>query len=126
MFQNLDMLKTAMSMARHAGYKQALTSQNIANADTPGFAARRVQDFSQLVPSNDIAANMTSTRPTHFGFANRYSARPVFTAAAEPNGNGVVLEDEILGSVDAKRQHDRALSIYQASLGMLRSVLSKQ
>jgi len=31
-----------------------------------------------------------------------------------------------MNSVDAKRQHDRAIAIYRASLGMLRSTLSKQ
>lgn len=126
MFQNLDMLKTAMSMARHAGYRQALTSQNIANADTPGFAARRVQDFLQFVPKPDDRPDVAHRHGFRAGFVDDRTIRPVTMRATDPNGNGVVLEDEILNSVDARRQHDRALSIYQASLGMLRSVLSKQ
>jgi flagellar basal-body rod protein FlgB len=127
MFQNLDMFKTAISMARHAGYKQALTSQNVANADTPRYAARRVTDFAELVPSQTAGLMMKATRPTHFDAADKaYAFEAKLRTNSEPNGNSVDLETEILESVDAKRQHDRALAIYQASLGMFRSVLSKQ
>ncbi|HBT01561.1 MAG TPA: flagellar biosynthesis protein FlgB, partial [Citreicella sp.] len=35
MFQSLDVFRTAIAMARHAGTQQALSAQNIANADTP-------------------------------------------------------------------------------------------
>lgn len=126
MFQKLDLLKTAMSMARHAGYKQALTSQNIANADTPGFRSRRVKDFSSFMPVPNDRSPLKSPHIQRMNSTDRMSVTPVTMKVEEPNGNGVVLENEILESVDAKRQHDRALSIYQASLGMLKSVLSKQ
>ncbi|MCL3881703.1 FlgB family protein [Marivita sp. GX14005] len=127
MFQNLDMFKTAMSMARHAGLKQAVTAQNIANADTPKFRARAVADFSTLLPERDSAFALRATRSDHLAGSKEVSSVPTRTrAGAEPNGNGVILENEILNSVDAKRQHDRALAVYRASLGMLRSALSKQ
>lgn len=127
MFQNLDLFKTAMSMARHAGAKQALTSQNIANADTPGYRAKTIAPFQDLVPRGSDGFALRTTRSDHFGHA---SLSGITTSQAraptDPNGNSVTLEDEILNSVDAKRQHDRALAIYRASLGILRSTLSKQ
>ena len=42
---------------------------------------------------------------------------------ATPNGNQVSLETEMLKSVAAKRQHDRALAIYKSALGILRSTI---
>lgn len=126
MFQNLNVLKAAISMARHAGYKQALISQNIANADTPGFVARDVKSFSKFVPSSLGGMELKTTHAKHSDLVGGRSVRAVRMGSTDPNGNGVVLENEILASVDARRQHDRALSIYQASLGMLRSTLSKQ
>jgi flagellar basal-body rod protein FlgB len=127
MFQNLDLFKTAMSMARHAGLKQAVTSQNVANADTPGYRARSVQSFAELVPAAPGSFAMRATRPQHLTMASGHPDVVVTRGADRaPNGNSVVLENEILNSVDAKRQHDRAVAIYRASLGMLRGALSKQ
>ncbi len=127
MFQNLDLFKTAMSMARHAGLKQALTSQNVANADTPGYRTQSVEPFAELVPPESDGFALRATRPAHLAlFSDVDSAKVISAANSEPNGNSVVLENEILSSVDAKRQHDRALAVYRASLGMLRSALSKQ
>ncbi|MFP7674683.1 FlgB family protein [Marivita sp. S0852] len=127
MFQNLDTFKTAMSMARHAGLKQALTSQNIANADTPGYRARSVRDFSDILPTIGGDFALKHTRTGHLSGANNAIARSETSRLfAEPNGNGVDLQSEILNSVEAKRQHDRALAVYRASLGILRATLSKQ
>ena len=44
---------------------------------------------------------------------------------SDPNGNSVAIEDEILRSVDAKRQHDRALAIYRSSLNILRTSIGR-
>lgn len=127
MFQNLQMFKTAMSMARHAGYKQALTSQNVAHADTPRYRARRVRDFADLVPTAHTGFDIRTTRPNHLGATGiRSAGYDRVATGSEPNGNSVDLETEILTSVDAKRQHDRALAVYQASLGMIRATFSKQ
>jgi flagellar basal-body rod protein FlgB len=54
-------------------------------------------------------------------------AEPVVDAngAASPNGNTVSLENEMLKSLGAKRQHDRALAIYKSSMTLLRATLSK-
>ena len=127
MFQNLEMFKTAMSMAQNAGLKQALTSRNIANADTPAYRPHAVKDFADYVPASTADLALKTTRPQHdmHSQMSPYDVERLRTNS-EPNGNGVVLENEILNSVDAKRQHDRALAIYRASLGMLRSTLSKQ
>ena len=127
MFQNLDMFKTAISMARHAGLKQAVTSQNVANADTPRYLAQSVDSFADLVPSQIGGLALKATRSTHFGARNTaIGSQTSLRTNSEPNGNSVVLENEILNSVDAKRQHDRALAVYRASLSMMRSALSKQ
>ena len=127
MFQKLEMFRTAMFMAQHAGVKQAVTSRNIANADTPAYRAQSIQDFAEFVPVRSSGFTMKATHPQH----DMQSSMPLRVvqsshASHEPNGNSVVLESEILNSVDAKRQHDRALAIYRASLGMIRSALSKQ
>ena len=47
MFSNLTVFKTAHAMAVHAGARQALIAQNVANADTPGYRARDLPSFAE-------------------------------------------------------------------------------
>jgi len=126
MFENLDVFKTAHAMARHAGQRQTLVAQNMANADTPGFTPRDLTSFKTQVDRN---ATMIATRASHLNGisgANGSSIIQVASNDISPNGNAVSVEDEMLRAVDVKRQHDRALAIYRHSLTVLRSSLGRK
>ena len=127
MFENIDVFKMSSAMAQHAGKQQAVVAQNVANADTPGYRARSMPDFAVTYVSGRAADGaQRATRATHLQGNQGGStlANPVMDATqASPNSNQVSLETEILKSVDAKRQHDRALAIYKTSLSVLRSSL---
>lgn len=124
MFANLDVFGTAMSMARHAGQKQALSAQNIANADTPGYAARELPDFATAVNSRMTAPR--ATRDGHlFGTRDAQITETVRREAADPNGNTVSLELEMIEAVNAKRQHDRAMAIYRNAMTVLRASIAR-
>ena len=126
MFNNLSVFSTARALAAHAGQRQAVISQNVANADTPGYAARDIPRFEDAVRrSGDIP--MRATRTGHFVDGPPLGDWPKLepSSPTDPNGNSVSLEIEMMKSVDAIRQHDRALAIYRSALGMLRSALSR-
>ncbi|MBT52667.1 MAG: flagellar biosynthesis protein FlgB [Mameliella sp.] len=124
MFQNLDVFRTAMAMARHAGMQQAFSSQNIANADTPGYRARELPEFGETL--RDSMMGQRASRDRHL---NGNNGRSVDISerrdALDPNGNTVSLEQEMVTAVDAKRQHDRALAIYRSNLSILRASLGR-
>ena len=103
-------------------------SQNVANADTPGYVARDLPAFETLYGGTQQTDTQRATRSGHMHGTQADQPAPIIDMPGDgsPNGNQVSLEVELLNSVDAKRQHDRALAIYRASLGMLRSTLSKQ
>ncbi|WP_136443295.1 FlgB family protein [Pacificoceanicola onchidii] len=124
MFQNLDVFRTAMAMARHAGTKQALSAQNIANADTPRYRAQQVPEFKDTLRGSMIGQR--ATRSTHLnGAADRSVPILERQKGMDPNGNTVSLELEMVTAVDAKRQHDRALAIYRNSLSVIRASLGR-
>jgi flagellar basal-body rod protein FlgB len=124
MFQNLDVFRTAMAMARHAGHAQAISAQNIANADTPGYRALDLPDFHQTV--RQAAAGQRATRPEHLhGGADRTPVAEERREAMDPNGNTVSLELEMVNAVDAQRQHSRALAVYKSSMNILRTSLGR-
>ncbi|MFK7751473.1 MAG: FlgB family protein [Sedimentitalea sp.] len=127
-FTNLTIFKTAHAMATHAGQRQALASQNVANSDTPGYQARDVEQFKAVFSSDGGAGTMRSSRAGHLNGATDPTGKwseieP--DLPADPNDNTVSVELEILRAVEAKRQHDRAIAIYKSSLSILRTSLGR-
>ena len=127
MFQSLTLFQTAHAAARHAGARQALAARNMANSDTPGYVAQDLPAFSALVGSPSEMRSPRQTRPGHLGGGSAtLSTEPrAVGTAKDPNGNAVSIEDEMLRSVDAQRQHDRALAVYRAGLSLLRTSLGR-
>lgn len=129
MFDDLEILGLSQSMARHAALRQNIIAQNVANADTPGYRARDVEAFTDLYDrtAGSEGTAMRATRAGHFSSAQDASPE-VSTAvsdATSPNGNSVSLEDEMVKSVETKRQYDLSLTIYKSALGILRSSIGK-
>ncbi|MEY8828745.1 FlgB family protein [Sedimentitalea sp. XS_ASV28] len=126
MFQELNVFKAAHAMARHAGERQALVAQNIANADTPGYKARDMQSFAQVF-DGDAAGGMRASRAGHLNAPDGAGGRPGFESESptDPNGNSVSVELELMKGVEIKREHDRALAIYKSALSVLRTSLGR-
>lgn len=117
-----DLMRLAAGAARNAAARQATIAVNVANADTPGFRARDVRPFS---PEDGLALHRT--RPGHMaGQAFAAESRELKDAPADPNGNTVDLEDQILRGIEASRRHDRAITIYSNALDMLRAGIGKR
>lgn len=127
MFEPLTIFKTAQAMAKHAGARQSIVAQNMANADTPGYSARDMQPFAEIASGSGLSTGLRATRALHLGGATNPNQASIFERPDEtdPNGNSVSLEIEMMHAVDTKRQHDRALSIYKSSLQVLRTSLGR-
>lgn len=130
MFQNLAVFNTAYAMAVHAGNRQAVVAQNVANADTPGYIARDIPSFQEIyAPREGDGFVPYATRSGHLHGSAEGSVANIMQkdrSFASPDGNSVSLETEMLRGTDAKRQHDRALAIYSSALTILRSSLGRQ
>lgn len=122
MFDRLDMFQMASGLARHAAARQAVVARNIANADTPGYRAQDIADFRTTWRQPDMQDR---------GGPRDLNARglrlvPIDAGgAADPNGNSVTLEAEMLRGIEAQRAHSRALRIYGSALGILRTSLGR-
>ena len=129
MFQSLTVFETAYAMAVHAGQKQAIVAQNVANADTPGYVACDLPSFKHVYSPG--AQDRGMQRATRDGHLNGlvHDARTLIEedkSFASPDGNTVSIEAEMLRGTEAKRQHDRSLAIYQSALTILRASLGRQ
>lgn len=128
MFEKVAILQIAQAMASHAALRQGAVAQNIANADTPGYAARDVAPFAETYEAASGGA-MRATRAGHLeagGAAGATLALREEPGTMSPNGNSVSLEDEMVKAVEVNRQHELALAIYKTSLGVLRTSLGRR
>lgn len=125
MFQNLDLFRLSGAMAAHAGQRQAVVAANIANADTPGYRAQALGDFAGTLRGGGVA--LRATRPGHLAPADGAAmARPADAGGqAAPNGNSVSIEREMIASVEAAREHSRALALYRHGMTVLRISLGR-
>lgn len=120
----MSMLKSRM---RWHNQRQTVLAENIANADTPRFRARdlRTPEFS-----NSGAAGPVRTDPRHMAsFGARPGepgARNAQTFETTPRGNSVVLEDEMIRLGQNAQDFQAAASLYQRSLGMLRTAVGRR
>ncbi|RME17939.1 MAG: FlgB family protein [Alphaproteobacteria bacterium] len=125
MFENMNVLSMAQSMARHAATRQSIIARNVANADTPGYRARDIAPFEARFRESPPPA-MKATRPGHIAMAaatGRDSEVRTFERPGEvsPNGNSVSIEQEMFAAAEARSEHDRALAIYRSAINILRT-----
>jgi flagellar basal-body rod protein FlgB len=128
MFDRLNVFSTAQAMAVHAGTRHAVVARNMAHADTPGFRPAELVPFRETLERQAPTATLRATRPGHFAMTTSAGPTPQLRdeVALDPNGNGVSLEVEMLKAVEAKRQHDRAMTIYRSALEIMRQSIGRR
>ena len=120
---DLAILRLADAVARHSATRHRIISDNIANADTPGYKARDLEPFQDVYARE---ASMRATREGHIGGAEQrtFTARnDTATGAISPNGNDVALGDQMVRATKAMGAHDRAMTVYKKTLDILRTSL---
>ena len=130
MFESPEILRMAHAMARHASARQAVISTNVAHADTPGYRAQDTVPFAEHYRTvRSGADDLRATRPSHTGLSTRGSdprLHEVFVpGGADPNGNTVSIESEMIRAAEARHQHDLALGIYRSASTILRRCLGR-
>ncbi|GIX15474.1 MAG: flagellar biosynthesis protein FlgB [Paracoccaceae bacterium] len=128
---DIAILRLADSLASYASVRQGVIAENIANADTPGYRARDLVPFADILAARaEPAFAPAMTRPGHFNLASGNADLPLREAhapgTASPNGNTVGLEDQMMRAAELKLQHDLALGVYAKSLAILRAGLGRR
>ena len=118
MINDLSLLKTASAMASHAARRHAVISNNIANADTPGFKAKDLKPFA------DIYKDAVRTNTPLSGAVDN-TKQVNMNATADPNGNTVSLPQQMLASSEAVGDHDLAMLLYRKTLDMMKLAIGK-
>ena len=119
----MNMIKSKLG---YQNERQKLIAENVANADTPGFAPRDLKafTFAQHVSAGLAPVSQSRTDAGHIGMTK--AAPEVWKAEDSPDsearldGNQVVLEDEMMKMNASKLDYDAAVGLYEQSLSMIR------
>jgi flagellar basal-body rod protein FlgB len=110
--------------------RQRVIAQNVANADTPGYVARDLNqpaDFAAAL-QNGGGLRMNQTNARHLssqGSQARFSAVDAPDSETTLDGNSVVVEEQMLKMAESRMAYDAAIGLYQKSMQMLRLAAKK-
>jgi flagellar basal-body rod protein FlgB len=111
--------------------RQTLLSQNVANADTPGYAARDLKpvDFESEL-GNQTASVFSGLRttdarhiPVSVSGPSQSEDGTVTQTETTETGNSVSLEEEMIKVADTQAQYQTAANLYSKAVGMMRTAI---
>ena len=126
----MAMLKERMSWL---SARQNVLAQNVANVDTPGYSAKDLKpvDFADILKdstsSSQFQSGMATTDPRHIsltkpggGDYTDYNAPDV---EANPSGNTVSLEQEMIRVSDTQAEYQAASNLYAKAVNMMKTAI---
>lgn len=129
----LAMLKQRMGWLSE---RQNVLSQNVANVDTPGYAAKDLKpiNFEDILTGATTPAQfqggLSITDPRHIapapsgdGGDSGFSAVDSPDAEGNPSGNTVSLEQEMIRVSDTQAQYAAASNLYAKAMNMMKTAI---
>lgn len=131
--KSVTLFQMAKKRMKWIGQRQEILSQNIANADTPGYRPSDLKpmDFKEIVQKESMQLNMAKSNEGHLGglrkrirdFAEQKDGRPFETA---PGGNAVVLEEQMAKMNETQMKHDLTTRIYKKQIALMRTAIGRK
>lgn len=135
---NLSLFKLMHSKMNWLTQRQEVLSENVANADTPGYKPRDVVSFdfkSALRESHSGGVRMAQTDPAHFGGEGTATRRASDWATRQlkdrksyetsPSGNSVVLEEQMIKVAETAMDYQTISNLYRKHVGMIKTALGR-
>jgi flagellar basal-body rod protein FlgB len=119
---SIHLFQLASARMQWLSARQKVISENIANADTPGYRARDVTGFGQYVDRLETSGGASAAAGGDAGFG---ADAPVATADAPDtwgatlSGNTVVLEQQTVKAGETASQYRLAASLYRKASDLL-------
>ncbi len=108
--------------------RQTVLAENVANANTPGWAAQDLQvpDFASLAAGGTGGGTpMATTNAGHMTASSAsvtggYRSVKMPDSETTPNGNSVNLEDQMMKVSSVQMDYATVTQLYKKALGMIR------
>lgn len=131
-----DLLAGITQSMKALSQRQQVIAQNLANSETPGFKAREsiAPDFSALLaahgdggaphiarPVVQLSSGMAALGARQAGDGSVVDDKD--TGETKPDGNNVVLEEQMLKMGQVQSDYSAMASIYRKQLGLLKAAI---
>ena len=124
----LSMLRERMNWLHQ---RQDVLSQNVANADTPGFVAKDLKplDFEDALSQTGNGASLVTTNTRHIAITpshtSKFEDKEAPDQEANPNGNSVAVEAEMVKVSDTQAQFQAAANIYAKAMSLMKTAIGQ-
>jgi flagellar basal-body rod protein FlgB len=129
-FSRIPLLNMLTKKMGWLSQRQVVLSQNVANGDTPGYQAKDLQpfDFKKELAGAGLRLQAKRTDAAHLASGgsdggNRRALAAADKYEASPQGNTVVLEEEMLKISDTQMDHSMIANLYRKQMGMLKMAI---
>ncbi len=103
--------------------RQQLLAQNIANAATPGYVARDLNDFSASLAR--VEPGLVRTNALHLASGTSPGTMQPRPHERTPDGNAVSVEEQLTRVADTASAQELTTGLYRKYLGMFRTALGR-
>ena len=125
--QGIGLFRMISQQLRWLGQRQEVLSQNVANADTPGYRARDLQPIAFGDALREATLRPAVTQAGHLlGKSADPAAAKVKTITpweVSPDGNGVVLEQQMTSLAETQADYQMATELYRKQIAMLKTAI---
>ena len=122
-----SMLRTRMHWHQE---RQRVLAENVSNADTPKFQPRDLEPLKFDRERSLVSAlALTRTSAGHLASADgatQFNLDRHGQFEARPSGNAVSLEDEMMKVAANQMDYQAVTTLYQRSLGLLKTAMGKR
>jgi flagellar basal-body rod protein FlgB len=127
---DLTLFKVAKRRLAYLGERHRVLAENVSNSDTPDYRPRDLKplNFKALIRDERRGMGPAVTHPVHLEGPRRpmqFGMEKPRTYETAPNGNQVILEEQMLKVAEVQSQYQLATNLYQKNLGMLRTAIGR-
>jgi len=132
--QNLTFFQVAQERMDWLAQRQKVVSQNLANANTPGYAAKDLKELdfrsalSRTLAKENQSVPVTRTNPKHLSGTLPTSGPYRVETERRPyeytlDENGVDVEEQMAKAASNRTQYELAANLFSKNISMIRTAL---
>ncbi|MDX2224862.1 MAG: flagellar basal body rod protein FlgB [Rhodospirillaceae bacterium] len=128
----LKLFNMAMTKMNWAAQRQKVLAENVANADTPDYKPRDLKklDFRHMLRDEVSPVKVARTNAQHLKGTipeqDQFRSRTLLKSfEASPDGNEVVLEEQMQKVGDTRSEYNTAVQMMQSHVKMLKMALGR-